>query len=229
VVSPLGEGEGFDPDPPLRFDAVDCLTFVEEVMALSLSSKLEDVRQSLDQIRYADQMSYSGRNHLMEAEWLPNNVKKGFLSDVTSLYGGEQTVPVTKKLTKTTWGSRSASALALPKPRQVEGSFSWKMVPLAFVLGKARQVPSGTVLVVVREERPLLVTRISHLGFVVHKKNRVYLRHASRSFGYVVDEDLETFLSRNGKYTKWPVVGASFYEATMPATKPVPLSGPVQR
>src|SRR5690242_633503 len=42
LASPLGEGEGFDADPTLRFDAVDCLTFVEETIALSLSQRWED-------------------------------------------------------------------------------------------------------------------------------------------------------------------------------------------
>ncbi|MGZ6134961.1 MAG: N-acetylmuramoyl-L-alanine amidase-like domain-containing protein, partial [Myxococcaceae bacterium] len=41
--SPLGEGEGPDPDPRLRLDRMDCLTFVETVMALALSSSVEDV------------------------------------------------------------------------------------------------------------------------------------------------------------------------------------------
>src|SRR5690349_3041900 len=36
VLSPLGEGGGVDPDPTFRLDAVDCLTFVEETLALSL-------------------------------------------------------------------------------------------------------------------------------------------------------------------------------------------------
>ena len=37
VASPLGEGTGKDPDPLVRYDAVDCLTFVEEAIALSLA------------------------------------------------------------------------------------------------------------------------------------------------------------------------------------------------
>ena len=34
---PLGEAGGPDQDPMLRFDTFDCLTFVEEVLALSLA------------------------------------------------------------------------------------------------------------------------------------------------------------------------------------------------
>ena len=40
VNDPLGEGRGVDRDPPVRYDAYDCLTFVEEVLALSLGVAL---------------------------------------------------------------------------------------------------------------------------------------------------------------------------------------------
>ena len=39
VVSPLGEGHGQDPDPLFRADAVDCLTFVEQSLALAYSRR----------------------------------------------------------------------------------------------------------------------------------------------------------------------------------------------
>ena len=45
-----------------------------------------------------------------------------------------------------------------------------------------------------RMDLPLKATRITHLGFVVQRKKRTYLRHAARNgYGRVVDEDLETF------------------------------------
>ena len=100
VHSPLGEGEGIDPDPTLRFDAVDCLTFVEETLALSMAQEPTGVRRLLDQLRYADHRAWEERNHLMEAQWLPNNVKKGFLRDVTRDFGGADTVKTKKVLTK---------------------------------------------------------------------------------------------------------------------------------
>ena len=41
IADPLGEGEGTDADPLVRYDAFDCLTFVEEVLALSLAGAPE--------------------------------------------------------------------------------------------------------------------------------------------------------------------------------------------
>ncbi|MBU8898386.1 DUF1460 domain-containing protein [Corallococcus sp. H22C18031201] len=217
VHSPLGEGQGVDPDPMFRLDAVDCLTFVEETLAMSLARDDAQVASLLERIRYASVPTYEDRNHLMEAQWLPNNVHKGFLTDVTRRYGGSDVVSVAKTLTKQTWQSKSSRELLLPRERQPVGTFALDMLPLTRVLAHARDVPSGTLLVVLREDLPFKATRISHLGFVVQKRHRTYLRHASRGgYNRVVDEDLETFLARNARYDKWKVTGVSFYEPRRP-------------
>ena len=94
------------------------------------------------------------------------------------------------------------------------------MIPLERVLAHARDVPSGSILVVLREDLPYKATRVTHLGFVVQKGKRTYLRHARRGVdgtGRVVDEDLEYFLTRNAKYDKWPVTGVSLFEPLEPA------------
>ncbi|WP_224366164.1 N-acetylmuramoyl-L-alanine amidase-like domain-containing protein [Hyalangium versicolor] len=217
LASPLGEGSGVDPDPTFRTDAVDCLTFVEETLALSLARQDAEVPTLLEHIRYASSPVYEDRNHLMEAQWLPNNVRKGFLTDVTRRYGGEDTAQVRKVITARTWTSRSSQELKLPKDRQPVGTFSLDIIPLERLLAHARQIPSGTIMVIVRDDLPLKATRITHLGFVVQKGKRTWLRHAARN-GYfrVVDEDLETFLARNARYTKWKVTGVSLFEAHHP-------------
>lgn len=217
VASPLGEGSGVDPDPTFRTDAVDCLTFVEETLALSLARRDDEVPTLLEHLRYASTPVYEDRNHLMEAQWLPNNIRKGFLADVTRRYGGEDTVQVQKKLTAHTWTSRSSQELKLPKERQLTGTFTLNVIPLERVLAHARRIPSGTIMVIVRDDLPLKATRITHLGFVLQKGKRTWLRHAARNgYARVVDEDLETFLARNSRYTKWKVTGVSLFEPRQP-------------
>ncbi|ADO73702.1 N-acetylmuramoyl-L-alanine amidase-like domain-containing protein [Stigmatella aurantiaca] len=217
LASPLGEGTGVDPDPTFRLDAVDCLTFVEQSMALSLARNDAEVEPLLERIRYASTPVYEDRNHLMEAQWLPNNVRKGFVVDVTRRYGGEDTVRVQKVLTPLTWKSKSSQSLTLPPERQPRGTFALNMLPLDRILAHARQVPSGTILLVLRDDLPLKATRITHLGFIVQKGRRTWLRHAARNrYGRVVDEDLESFLARNAKYDKWKVTGVSLFEVHSP-------------
>ncbi len=225
VFSPLGEGQGVDPDPTFRVDAVDCLSFVEQALAMSLAPRPEEVPVVLEHLRYASTASYEDRNHLMESQWLPNNLRKGFLVDVTRRHGAADTVRAEKTLTARTWTSRSSLALQLPKARQPQGTFALDMIPLDKVMAHARSLPSGTILVVLREDLPLKATRVTHLGFVVQKGKRTYLRHAARSvYQRVVDEDLETFLARHARYAKWKVSGVSLFEARRPADQASALS-----
>lgn len=217
-ISPLGEGTGKDPDPLWRYDAVDCLTFVEETIALSLAPSLEGAPDILSALRYAKMPRYEDRNHLMEAQWLPNNVAKGFIHDVTREFGEGVTQRTQKVITHATWKSASARALDLPKDHQPEGRFPLRVIPLAQTLEKVSGAPDGTLLLVVREDRPSRVTRVSHLGFLHHAQSRLYLRHATKGWlNAVVDEELGHFLARINRHNDagdWKVVGVSLYQVT---------------
>jgi Protein of unknown function (DUF1460) len=215
--SPLGEGEGVDPDPRLRFDSVDCLTFVEETMALALARRPEEVLPLLDSIRYRQGTpNYVSRKHLMEADWLPGNAEAGYVRDVTLALGGKDAVKAEKVLVSTSWESPAAQALALPESVRATGRFTLGLLPLSHVTGHARSFPSGTVLLVVREDGPNRITRVSHLGLVVQREGKTYLRHAT-SVGpkAVVDEELAHFLGRQAQGS-WRVVGVSLWEVRDP-------------
>ena len=76
VTSPLGEGALPDADPLIRFDAFDCVTFVETVLADGDVDKLND-------IRYKDgNVGFLTRNHFIETDWLINN--SGLVENVSS-------------------------------------------------------------------------------------------------------------------------------------------------
>jgi hypothetical protein len=67
INSPLGEGFMLDTDPLIRFDAFDCTTFVETVLANG------DIKK-LNKIRYKNgQIDFINRNHFIEVDWLQNN------------------------------------------------------------------------------------------------------------------------------------------------------------
>ncbi len=217
--SPLGESQGKDADPLIRFDAVDCLTFVEETLAISFAIEPREVEAILIDLRYAEEVAFDDRNHLMEAQWLPHNLAKGFLRDVTRRYGGDSTEVVHKTLTSSTWASRSSRALGLSPSRQPIGTFDLPIIPIEQVRAVAKRIPSGTLLAVVREDRPYKPTRISHVGFVLHRGQKTYLRHATLRAAKVVDEEFSSFLLRNSKYEKWKVVGVSLYETIPPRSK----------
>ncbi|MBE2248267.1 MAG: DUF1460 domain-containing protein, partial [Myxococcus sp.] len=88
------------------------------------------------------------------------------------------------------------------------------MVPSGAVLATA---PEGTIVVVVRPDRPRLVSRVTHVGVLVQKPSGPFLRHASRSFKKVVDEPVERYLKRNLEFGAWTVEGVALYRLRQPA------------
>jgi hypothetical protein len=84
------------------------------------------------------------------------------------------------------------------------------------VAARAARWPSGTLLLVVREDAPWRITRVSHLGFVVQRGGRTYLRHATRGWkDGVLDEELSHLLARHARY-RWKVEGVSLWEIRDP-------------
>lgn len=228
-LSPLGEGEGPDPDPLVRYDAVDCLSLVEQTIAMALAQGPEAVVPLLNDIRYASGVSYPSRNHLMEAQWLPNNVKKGFLKDIGPDLAGDKVVLVRKRLDGAAWSGAGGRALDLPEPQRPLGEFSLQMIPVAHAGAALARAPQGALVVVVRKDRPNAVTRITHVGFLVHKKSGPYLRHASRTFKKAVDEELERYLARNLGYAKWTVEGFAVFQVVEPKLVTASPAAPSRR
>jgi hypothetical protein len=211
--SPLGEGPGNnpDPDPLIRFDRVDCTTFVEQCMALARSESFQEALDWLQKIRYLhNRISYRQRKHFMMAQWLPENQRLGFLEDITQQVAGEQVVGAEKRMGPALWKKRRRlkKGLQLSPSEVPSGLFRLPVIPLGRVLKMAHQIPSGTLINVVRnniETTPILVT---HQGILTEKKGVIFLRHASKAgFHRVVDEPLRRFVSRNSMYRKWSVLG----------------------
>jgi hypothetical protein len=218
AFSPLGEGEGVDADPLFRWDAVDCLTFVEEVMALSLASTWGEVLPLLNDIRYEKgKPSYEARNHIMEAQWLPFNLKKGYLKSLAASLADGQVKQTQKQLTLETWGHAEGRALKLPAGARPLGHFDMEVVPLAQALPLFSKWPEGSLVVFIRADSPKRITRVRHLGFLVHGPKAPMLRHASRTFKKVVDEPIERYIRRNLAHGSWTIEGVAVYELKKPS------------
>lgn len=84
---PLGEGSvgKYDQDPLYRADGFDCTTYIETTMAAALARNFDAFLRHLNRIRYAQGVvRYTARNHFVEVDWNPNNIKAGYLIDVTA-------------------------------------------------------------------------------------------------------------------------------------------------
>jgi hypothetical protein len=217
AFSPLGEGEGVDADPLFRWEFVDCLTFVEETMALSLANSWEEVLPLLNDIRYAQgKPHYETRNHLMEAQWVPFNLKKGYLKSLSASFAKGHVKQVQKQLTPTTWEYAEGRALGLPAHVRPLGYFSMEMIPLAHALPLLSTLPEGSLILFIQADLPKRITRIRHLGFLVHAPQAPMLRHASRTFKKVVDEPIENYIHRNLAHASWTLEGIAVYALQRP-------------
>src|SRR5262249_30075050 len=81
-------GEGttgrYDKFPLHRFDKFDCETYVNTVIALSLTKTHEAFKQCLKKLRYKNgKISYFNRNHFTSIDWNNNNSQQHFLKDIT--------------------------------------------------------------------------------------------------------------------------------------------------
>jgi len=224
--SPLGEGQGRDPDPRFRLDRFDCTSLVETALALGAARSVAEATPLLDGIRYAAAPGFETRNHYVEAQWLPDLAAEGWIADVTAAVGGDATTVVTVRHGRADWrdeARRGKLVAGLDPDRMPDGESPLPLVPLGQVMAVAPQIPSGTIVLVAREERKGRPSLVVHMGIVVvDGRGERVVRHASRDLGRVVDERLERFVARYERQQRWPVQGFSFW-AILSGPGPDPL------
>jgi hypothetical protein len=96
-TGPLGESnlDNYDQLPLYRTDAFDCVTFIETVLALTVSTNLAEFKHNINQIRYKNgQVSFLERNHFPDIDWNYNNQEQGLLEDITRTFKDKQDQPV---------------------------------------------------------------------------------------------------------------------------------------
>lgn len=219
VISPLGEGEGIDPDPRFRLDAFDCTTFVETALALLRARRLADVEKELDEIRYeSGAPSFEARRHLMTSQWIPGLVAAGYVEDVTRAIAGPRTRAIELRLDARRWaGRRIARALPLPDSRVPVGVFVLPFVPLEDIPALKTRLLPGTIMNLVRVDWARSPEVVTHQALLLRPSGRgLTVRHASPVAKRVVDEPLERVLRRYAKPRKWPIAGLNFLRVVDP-------------
>jgi hypothetical protein len=216
VLDALGDGVGRDPDPLARYDAFDCQTYVEEVLALAMSSDAAEAGALRRAIRYGDDApAFSNRRHFTELQWLPRVIADGFVTDATTTYGAP-TVDVRQSVPRsmiTAWkdGERFHEPATLDNIFRAgdPATLAITVIPIKDAIGVAPKIRPGSVVLFVRHEKPGLPLRTSHMGLVVGAGT---LRHASQAGKRVMDEPLAAYLSKAATWTSWPVQGIAILE-----------------
>ncbi len=235
-LDPLGEGKGAkDADPLLRFDAVDCMTLVETVIALATRGAPESLESRLTAIRYASETpdaapAFEARHHFFTAQWVPALRARGQLRDITAEIAAQAQAPDlavrhVKDISRESWLKRtSGRRFDLPMSRVPIGRHELAFIPIERVNDIAAQLKSGTLFALVREDRPLSPFLVTHIGFVIQRDGRTWLRHAARDiYGQVVDEELWHYTRRAARYRKWRVLGIQFFALREGTTAPEAL------
>ncbi|MFZ5476586.1 MAG: N-acetylmuramoyl-L-alanine amidase-like domain-containing protein [Myxococcota bacterium] len=205
-----GEMAGPDPDPPARYDAFDCLTFVEEVLALAIAPDPLYAPAIRDALRYRGAASYETRRHFMEAQWIPDAIANGLLVDVTDRVGRARTI--TKEVTPDTWRHwRRRALFKLPDALLPLGAWSLRFLDLAEAAEAAARIPPGAVIVTLRRDKgaPIVTT---HISMVVPGSGteRVWMRHATRmGTRKVRDDRLPWYATHLRDYVNWPALGVT--------------------
>jgi N-acetylmuramoyl-L-alanine amidase-like len=189
-LDPLGEGpQGtVDQDPLWTWDAVDCVTYVEQCLAEALAPQAKAGQDLLRRIRYRDGVvSFETRNHYMLADWLPHN--RALVEDVTGRVGGSACRQIEKSIDRAALlRARGGDPRAGGAPERL----SVRYLPRAAVAAHLGRIPDGSLLILV-SSRPGIDA--AHVGFVFARGPDRIFRHASQRRGRVFEEPLTRFLA----------------------------------
>ena len=208
ILNGIGELQEPDLDPFVRYDGFDCLTFIEEAMALALASDLESLESIRLDLRYHDlEHTYSTRNHFMISQWIPNAVQKGYLKDITHTLG--ETHVVTKEITRRNWERwRGRHNFNLSPSEFPVGTYRLGVLSLDSALQSIPDIPEGALILVVRQNNPYNPVWISHLGFVVrYSESDVRIRHATKLAGGIVKEHYLKWYFEHLRQYRRPIEG----------------------
>jgi len=208
---PLGEGENgrYDQDPLYRFDTFDCTTYVETMIALALARDVDEFESLMDKIRYENsEVDYLKRNHFPSLQWVPNNVRNSLLKEVNHKILPASQMKIAEAVINLPGWLKAIKIneirvpLATMQERQslLEELHSYssqysptiariEYLPLSTLLANPRilkNIPDGAIVNFVRPNWDLTDVagthmNVSHQSLVFHKKNDIYIRHASTS------------------------------------------------
>lgn len=192
---PLGEGDAGGPDPDPRFDLsrVDCVTYLEQSLALALATPSDEASflAALDAVRYAGgRPDFGARNHYMFRDWAPSNA--WLVEDVTSSVGGERTRVVRRTIDRAKFlREHGAEPVA---GRDDPGVVEERIIPSDAAKEVEPGLRSGDLVFWVGRSEAVDVV---HTGLVVRGADgELLFRHASSKAGRALDESFAAYAAR---------------------------------
>jgi len=159
-------------------EGFDCVTYIETILALSRAKRVDEFIEWLRKIRYeGGRVEWERRNHYM-TEWIRNNTRIGAVRRVSP------------RNTETVVKSRILNGL--PGLPPVKARFA--SVPKPQVRKFMQQLQTGDLIFFASTRKH---HDVFHCGILVRDADRLLMRHASRSKGGVVEQDLDEFMKAN--------------------------------
>jgi hypothetical protein len=171
-------GSAMDPEVLVtRMDGFDCVTFVETVLAIAHARSQDQFIKNLIAIRYRDgKVEWRNRLHYA-TDWAAYNCNRGLLDDVT--FGPDSLVrDKTLNLVKGL-DSHTAEYRYFPKNKFLKESLLLK---------------SGDIIYFTSGRNGL---DTNHMGLIIRKDGKLFLRNASLHNGAVMDEELAEYFRLN--------------------------------
>ena len=195
----------------VRTDALDCTTFVETALALSIADKRGErdfagFKKALTDIRYRDGIldGYASRLHYF-SDWIRNNELMGFVRECTS----ETSCSQPKELWLDFMTTHVESYLPMKKnPALVKEiaayEKNWQGTVVSYIpkeklnlSSEKLKIKNGDILAMVTNIKGLDVV---HVGFAFWKDNHLHLLHASSVAKKVIEDPKKLFeYSKNTK------------------------------
>lgn len=241
---PLGEGtQGeFSQRPLYTLRKFSCQTYVETVMALALSNNSKEFIEILNKIRYKDgEISFYTRNHFAVIDWIPNNEKNNYITDVTTQVAGSDNVKKGQvNIELSSWyqhlnstrimTTRQLSAsqrqelldkLRLHGQNKIDKIGAVTYIPLNKLLnpqlGIINKIPSGSIILLLRDKWPSKKEfgthmLVSHMMFAIKKNDGIYLRMATSYGGQTARVQDVPIVEYLKSYRIRPPLGISVFE-----------------
>ena len=194
----MGEGhiDAVEPKPMVYLDSVDCVTYVEHVLAMANATSEDSLFSMLQRIRYVDgKIGYRTRKHYLIVDWLG----EGKFARIKPVEG--DTVMERTIAKNEFFKSKKMKYLVDGNPAD-DPKVQFRYLPYEKARAWAKETRSDTlkvmgVVFISKAEK----YDASHTGFVVFKPGEApRLRHASSLRKQVVDMALSDYLdSRKGK------------------------------
>lgn len=176
----IGPLIGSDTKPEVftaTYDGFDCVTYLETCLALAWAKNADEVNDVLRTIRYRNgNVKWEDRLHYT-TDWSKYHIKRGDFIDITR---GDDTLSRTKEI----------NFLKCFKPRTI----TYRYFPKRKLNKVSKRLRDGDLIYFASTRKGL---DTFHVGLLVWVNGKLMLRHAAKSKGGVVEQELAEFVKVN--------------------------------